>query len=540
MIRIPTRPQTSAAGTGRGLLSRAAAAPSTRGLIRVRSALDSVPEARRLDARPFQEADAAVGNIGQAITSGAELIARTGERLRQAEDMATLAEVDRKSTEEKTAFQVGLLEKDPLTWGDEFKKFSADQNSRLLTADMPAHVRARAANNLARDHNALALDTMKTSVMARTAQAREKVVTAYGAALKTGDTEKAVGLIEATPNHLIDPAAKERMLRDAPRMAEAARIDTLLSTNPSQAKALLEDVGEDGRPKAFQHTDPEDARRYASQADSMEREKQADSLDTMMGKIESGEIKDDGQIEIEAAGLSERQRMGLKGMLSRRDSAVHKAKIREDAPQNFARLSDAAEAYDMKTDPTGERYAQLVMSIREYLPEELRGEITKPLYAKRTGAGNFDAPDGLKSTVRDITDTMFKAGGFGKFMESKPPKEGETEWGWGENPKLRVEAEKEKGRVMIYMGKWMKENAQASPEQAHKAMREFMSGSAPSLRSSAPAPAPTFRRMPPAEPVLPQSAGNGPENDLPDSGPSAGGDFDLIPFLPGEYIPTEK
>ncbi|MBV5277360.1 hypothetical protein JZU56_06145, partial [bacterium] len=53
-------------------------------------------------------------------------------------------------------------------------------------------------------------------------------------------------------------------------------------------------------------------------------------------------------------------RKQLESMLLRSQEPGIKAKLEADAPQNFARFSDAVDSYNAESDPDGIRYAQIV------------------------------------------------------------------------------------------------------------------------------------------------------------------------------------
>ncbi len=165
-----------------------------------------------------------------------------------------------------------------------------------------------------------------------------------------------------------------------------------------------------------------------------------------------------------------------------------KAKLEADAPANFARFSDAVDAYDAKDDPEGERYAELVMTVKQAMPEELRGEILGPLYQKRPGAtGEIQVSEPLKQTVNGIVNTMFEAGAFGNFKHPVVKKDkygADKEPVIEENPKEKSEAYGKRGNAMIYMKKWTEANPDADPAKVNGVLREFLMGNAPAIRST--------------------------------------------------------
>lgn len=481
----------------------------------------------QVDPRGFVVAEQQVGNIGKAIAGEGQAIMAI--RLKQNEAINIRKEYEANTSMELAQAKINSdleLEPDETKWAGIAEKHSTALRDSLLKQDLSPDARDAITMKMdswqRRASLAVTINSAKRS--------NDKVVDAAMAEVTQLVTSKNYVLARTKLKTLADSGfvSKQEAARQEARMVELAqkqKVDQTYSFLLSNPAAFLADPDK--------HTEGMDAQTRDSlinQARQAKGQAESEEVDNFTDRMADGEFKTLTDLQ---SALPETMRPAirkqLEGMLLRSQEPGIKAKLEADAPQNFARFSDAVDSYNAESDPDGIRYAQIVMAVKQAMPLELRGEILGPLYRKRPGAvSDIEPPEPLKSTVRDIITTMFEAEAFGKYKVETP---GATQYDkptTKEDAKAKAAAYAKKGTAMIYMSKWLAANPEATTDKAFEAVRGIIAGNAPSIRSLVPQTAPpapptyTPTKSLKQQPVAPW------ENDLP---PEQPGQIDpLIPF----------
>lgn len=493
--------------------------------------LAQASQIRDVDPRDFTAPYAALGAVGRAVSQAGDVLGGLAIKKREAQTDIQIAEADqvmqdafnqhaawRTKTPDTTAWEGNLTEtlsraRQSIEGNDKLhpaarekirlrlSKFEGDAKADLLRDS--AKMEFRRAGSV---YDASAERAMRNKDYGEAERiAMEKEEKGYGYPHETEHLRTIIG------------KSKEQDAKDA----EAERVSlvyNLVLSDPDKVEENFDSMTEG--------LDPRDRDSLRTQIEQAKTQRAASEVDTLSDRMASGEFQTLAALQ---AAFPERMRPTMRkqfeGALLRGQQPAIRAQLEKDAPQNFARFSDAVESYKPEDDKEGTRYAQIVMAAKQAMPEELRGEILGPLYKKRTGTGTLDAPEPLKQTARDIVSTMFDSGALGNFKAMNA--EGKEV----EDPKKKAAAYAKKGEVMIYMGKWMQQNPDATPDKAFEVIRQMIAGNAPLIRSTvAPAAAPPDYSAKPTrnQPVAPW------ENDLPAGAP---GEIDpLIPF----YLPIDQ
>ena len=487
----------------------------------------------QVDPRGFVVAEQQVGNIGKAIAGEGQAIMAI--RLKQNEAINIRKEYEANTSMEMAQAQINSdleLEPDETKWAGIAEKHSTALRESLLKQDLSPDARDAISMKMdswqRRASLAVTINSAKRSNdKVKDAGEAMRIRLAnqgdYTGALNHAETEHKAGFMSATELE----NERERLRK----LAERSKVDQTYSFLLANPGAFLADPG-----KYTQGMDAQTRDGLINQARQAKGQAESEEVDNFTDRMADGEFKTLTDLQ---SALPETMRPAirkqLEGMLLRSQEPGIKAKLEADAPQNFARFSDAVDGYNAENDPDGIRYAQIVMAVKQAMPMELRGEILGPLYRKRPGAvSDIEPPEPLKSTVRDIITTMFEAEAFGKYKVETP---GATQYDKPtikEDAKAKAAAYAKKGTAMIYMSKWLAANPEATTDKAFEAVRGIIAGNAPSIRSLVPQTAPpapptyTPTKALKQQPVAPW------ENDLP---PEQPGQIDpLIPF----YLPLDQ
>jgi hypothetical protein len=487
----------------------------------------------QVDPRGFVVAAQQVGAIGQAIAGEGQAIMAI--RLKQNEAISIRKEYEANTSMQMAQDQINSdleLEPDETKWAGIAEKHSTALRDSLLKQHLSPDARDAISMKMdswqRRASLAVTINSAKRSndkVKDAGAAMRIKLANQgdIPGALRQAETEHGAGFMSAEELEI----ERERLKK----LAERNKVNQVYSFLLANPGAFLAEPD-----KHTQGMDAQTRDGLINQARQAKGQAESEEVDTFTDRMADGEFKTLTDLQ---SALPETMRPAirrqLEGMLLRSQEPGIKAKLEADAPQNFARFSDAVDGYNAESDPDGIRYAQIVMAVKQAMPMELRGEILGPLYRKRPGAvSDIEPPEPLKSTVRDIITTMFEAEAFGKYKVETP---GATQYDKPtikEDAKAKAAAYAKKGTAMIYMSKWLAANPEATTDKAFEAVRGIIAGNAPSIRSLVPQTAPpappsyTPTKLPKQQLVAPW------ENDLP---PEQPGQIDpLIPF----YLPEDQ
>ena len=174
----------------------------------------------------------------------------------------------------------------------------------------------------------------------------------------------------------------------------------------------------------------------------------------------------------------------------------NKQALQDNAGMNFARFSDAVEAYDPEEDPKGQRFTQLYLAIQNGLPTGMNTDMLGELKKKGPGVlRDLESTNVVRTSIREDINNKYQAGGFGDYEHRKielapeTPEKRKERQDDGKDPKYRMvpytdqakkeKALKKKGDLMFHMDQWLKENPGAGMEEARKEMEAATRGEAP-------------------------------------------------------------
>ncbi len=491
-----------------------------------------------VDANAMVAPYKALGAVGEAVQRSGSILGALAQKKAEAETQIQVAEADQAMEDgynEHLNFRAA--NPDPNTWEGNMTETLAKTRKRIESNPHLSQVAKEQIKIRGDRFVGHSIASVREQSAKQTFKKAASVMDAGIMRAETaGDFEGSVRLtkekVAAGYGYEHEVAAQEGRVKKLQEQKE--KDDHAQEVNTVYALALADPYKtEEDFDKLTEGMDPQEKDSLKTQIYQEKRARSSAESDALSDRMASGEFVSLASLQ---AAFPEKMtptvRKQFEGAFLRSQIPGMKAKLEADAPQNFARFSDVVEKYDAKEDPEGIRYAQIVMSVKQAMPEELRGEILGPLYRKRPGAdGAIEAPEPLRASVRDIVNTMFDAEALGKYKTEVP---GNTIYDAPkviEDPKAKATAYAKKGDVMIYMGKWMTENPTATPDQAYSVVRDLLANKVPTaIRSTVRpvsaadiTPRPVTKRTR-AEPVLNW------DDDLPNEETEPGESL-LLPFL---------
>lgn len=449
--------------------------------------------------------------MGQAVGQVGGIAYKLGMERMDAQNKIDVANAEMKMDQHAAAFEQWKTENpDPRGWEDGWKKhmekFSPlddkmSPNAREAASARFSLFQGQSAIRIATDAtkqtfaNAKNLFGTRAQIAARNGDVEgvRKIFTENGKYFQPGEDE---GMLDFASR------SKERLDKQAEADAEKEKVNTAYQAALDDPKGFLE------KPDDFTTgLDPQQKDALANQARQAIAQQHSDAVDALSDRMASGEFKT--LADMRAAfpeELPPRTRKQFEDSFQRSQIPGMKAKLEADAPANFARFSDAVDAYNAQDDKEGARYVQMNIAIKSALPESgFRKRLLNSLENKRTGKGDFAVPEPLRQTARDIVTTMFEAEAFGKYKVASPVDETKII----DDPQKKAAAQAKRGSVMIYMEDWMEANPKATPDKVFEVIRQMIAGNAPVIRSTAAQAPPDYRPRPastdPTRPNLPNA-----------------------------------
>lgn len=484
----------------------------------------SAGNAPLINARGFIVSAASVGDIGRAVeqqgSATLDLINKQNEAIGIRKEQEAIASMDA----EEMAISTDISnEPDETKWADIAAKRGKALSERVLTPDLSPAARDAIGLRLDGWQKRIAGITLKNSARKSFDKARDAVGAGIIRAVDRGDYMGAQALgRKAVDAGYMSEEDFARTEVDMQRRAEKNKADAAYGFAVSNPDVFLADPE-----KYTEGLDAQQKDSITTQARQAKRQNLADTANAFTDRLYGGEFQT--LADMQAAFPEE---LGAKAKAEAEHDFVELrkpgvlAKMEEDAPANFARLTDEIEAYDPKKDEKGEKFVRLNQDIKRSLSaSDPREQLLNSLQKKYSGSGGIDPSEPLKQTVSGILTTMFEAGAFGNFKKLVPQKDAsgkerpELLPREVEDPKAKLEAQGKRGQAMLYMHKWMEANPTADPGKATDVIRQFLAGNAPLIRASAvrqapPDLAPATPNAPWQAPELPEAGGGEPDNSL--------------------------
>lgn len=443
----------------------------------------------QIDGRAFAIADAA--NVGQGLAAVGGAAMQVAEAQARLYNRQKVLEADGMMVERKAEISNLISnEPDPRKWVGIAEREAMNSEKLWLTDDLSPDAKDEIqAKSMMWRSNVLAETNTAT-----TRQLAENVVGEYEkrriAAVDVGDGALAIAQVDAMERDGLIGQDRAEMLRIRSREGAEARqrearitaIETDAAATPEMWLERNQEPG-DMSPDEWQVGQSTARRVIAARTDAAASE--------IGDALASGDVKTVEDIERIAGGrLKPAALAEAKQQFQKMQSDAWRAEQLGEAgvTKNFGLLLSEAEKYDKASDPDGSKYAGLVFKIKTLMPEELRGEITQPLSRKWNPGNGPDAPVPIKSFINETLRNWYADGKFGalgrvEMIRPNDPDFDPIKGVWGQEkrfvevPKMRDEAAAKRGQAQMEMDKWLKDNPNASIEDAKKQM----------LKSTAPA-----------------------------------------------------
>jgi len=467
-----------------------------------------IPPTRYIDAGPgvaLANPQVAMAQ-GQANARMGATIAAVGangfevaEKVRKMDEGAKIAKFMRQNDEQAANFSNGLmLRHDTEKWPSDWNSQTSTMRDSLSELGLSPEGRARAEMELAEwtSQRAIAFEGQAASKMVGMARAEYTKTAEYY--FGRGETDKGRETLRGGGElGVYSPVELEEGFRMGDQIDAKILLDEDIKADPLGTLARLES-GEflDNNPGA----DLDLVDRGKRQAQAQFQEYRGGEMDTLEGKLDSGDLKPD---DIKAARfLTDKDRAALAGAMAQKDPPSN-----EDHAKSWEMLSILREARD---DPqtTPEQYRTLWNeargSILRRVPPKWAGDVKKEIsYLSPAGR----SPDGggltsgytktdLEAEGRAIAFRARDAGFFGTIAEDAKPADREKAFRKAEDVRLEVK-------------RWLSTQREATPEKVREYTDNLISGdrvksTARELQSFVPGTGQSLRSKPaPAVPALP-------------------------------------